>query len=148
LLSELALSESPDSVLPDPQMLALSTAQALEDALILWAETVVERTMQPAYLGMVRLLVAELPRFPALGPLFYSAVPQQGAAHLIALLRHAENKGIIRVHDYEAVIRLIAGGLLTYTLAGLFGSDAQPPTSEQIGALIRAVVRALSVSTA
>jgi TetR/AcrR family transcriptional regulator, mexJK operon transcriptional repressor len=144
ILSELVLTESPETVLPDPQTLGIQSVADLEEALIDWAQAVMVRATQPEYLGLVRLMVAEMPRFPALGSLFAGAIPQQGGAYLAGLLRYAESQGIIRVADTEAVIRLIVGGLLTYSLNGLFGGSGRAPTREQVAAIIHIVIRALS----
>jgi TetR/AcrR family transcriptional regulator, mexJK operon transcriptional repressor len=144
ILSELVLTESPETVLSDPQTLGIQSVADLETVLIDWSEMVMARATQPEYLGLVRLMVAEMPRFPTLGSLFAGAIPQQGGAYLIGLLRYAESQGIIYVADTEAVIRLIVGGLLTYSLSGLFGGSTDPPSREQIAAMIHIVIHALS----
>jgi TetR/AcrR family transcriptional regulator, mexJK operon transcriptional repressor len=144
ILSDLVLTENPETVLPDPQMLMIESVADLETVLIDWSEMVMARATQPEYLGLVRLMVAEMPRFPELGSLFAGAIPQQGGAYLMGLLRYAEKQGIIHVADTEAVIRLIVGGLLTYSLSGLFGGSSDPPSREQIAAMIHTVFHALS----
>jgi TetR/AcrR family transcriptional regulator, mexJK operon transcriptional repressor len=145
ILSELVLTENPETVLPDPQALSIQSAADLEEALIDWAQMVMARATQPEYLGLIRLMVAEMPRFPALGSLFAGAIPQQGGAYLMGLLRYGESQGVIHVANSEAVIRLIVGGLLTYSLSGLFGGGSAPPSREQVKAMVRILMRALAV---
>jgi hypothetical protein len=103
--------------------------------------------MQPTYLGLLRLLIAELPRFPTLGALFFQAVPQQGGGFLMALLKSAQAHGIITCDDREAAIRLFVGSLLTYVLGdGLLATAGIPPvpSPERVDALVRVFLRAIT----
>jgi len=116
----------------------------LEHALLVWAQATIENIMQPTYIGLMRLLIAELPRFPRLGSLFAQAVPQQGGAFLKALLVSTRSHGVLGGEDLEPVIRLLTGSLLTYALGGgLFAPDGipQPPPSEQVATLVRLVLQ-------
>jgi TetR/AcrR family transcriptional repressor of mexJK operon len=138
------LSESALLALRDRPMHNLST---LEQALTLWAQETVKNITHPMYIGLVRLLIAELPRFPHLGSLFAQAVPQQGGAFLKGILESARQHGVIVVDDLELVMRLLAGSLLTYALGnGLLASDGVPhaPPPEHIAALVRLVLQAIA----
>jgi TetR/AcrR family transcriptional regulator, mexJK operon transcriptional repressor len=147
VLEQLALhhlSENAMLALRDTPMDSLAT---LEHALTLWAQATLNNIMQPTYIGLARLLIAELPRFPRLGPLFAEAVPQQGGAFLKALLENARDHGVIVADDLELVIRLLAGPLLTYLFThGLFAPEGLPqaPPPEQVAALIRLVLQAIT----
>src|SRR5689334_17146837 len=55
ILSELVLSENPEGVLPEIRALELHDTVGIEDALTDWAMGVLERAMQPEYVGLVRL---------------------------------------------------------------------------------------------
>src|SRR5262249_1996565 len=112
-----------------------------------WAKTTLENIMQPTYLGLLRLLIAELPRFPTLSALFFQAVPQQGGSFLMALLESAQAHGIVRCDHREAAIRLFVGSLLTYVLGdGLLAADgiAHIPSPEQVEALVRVFLQAIT----
>ncbi|TMD96416.1 MAG: TetR/AcrR family transcriptional regulator [Chloroflexi bacterium] len=147
VLEQLALghlSESALLALRDTPMDSLAT---LEHALIVWAQATIENIMQPVYVGLVRLLIAELPRFPRLGSLFAQAVPQQGGAFLKAMLESARSHGVIVEDDLELVIRLLAGPLLTYVLGdGLFAPDGipQPPPPERVATLVQLVLQGIA----
>jgi TetR/AcrR family transcriptional regulator, mexJK operon transcriptional repressor len=147
VLEQLALhhlSESTLLALRDTPMDSLAT---LEHALVVWAQATIENIMQPAYVGLVRLLIAELPRFPRLGSLFVQAVPQQGGAFLKAILESARSHGLIVGDDLELVIRLLVGPLLTYVLGnGLFaaGGIPQAPPPERVAALVRLVLQSIA----
>jgi hypothetical protein len=95
----------------------------------------------------MRLLIAELPRFPRLGSLFAQAVPQQGGAFLKALQESACSHGVLGEEDLEPVIRLLAGYLLTYALGSrLFAPDGipQPHPPERVATLILLVLRGIA----
>jgi TetR/AcrR family transcriptional regulator, mexJK operon transcriptional repressor len=140
VLSQLALqhlSERPWLSLRNTPMDSLPT---LERALTRWAQEMIQQLMQPGYLGLLRLLIAELPRFPQLGALFTQAIPQQGGAYLKDLLMSAREQGIIEIDDLALSLRLLVGPLLTYVLgSGLMAPDNRPqaPSSEQVAALVR-----------
>src|SRR5690242_5168319 len=80
---------------------------------------VLERMSQPEYLALLRITMAEAPRFPQLGPLFVSTVPQRGLALVTTLLQEARARKIITDIDLEAVARTLLGGLLTYAITNL-----------------------------
>ena len=131
------LSENALLVFRDKPMDSLAT---LEQALTVWAQETIKNLLHPVYVGLLRLLIAELPRFPSLGALFAQAVPQQGGAFLKTLLENARQHGVIVVTDLEPAIRLLAGSLLTYVLGdGLLAPAPllQTPPPEQIDALVR-----------
>ena len=95
----------------------------------------------------MRLLIAELPRFPQLGSRFAQAVPQQGGAFLREILESARQHGVIVGDDLELVGRLLVGSLLTYVLGnGLLTADTvvHVPPPEHIAALVQLVLQALA----
>ena len=147
VLEQLALHQPSESnlvVLQDTPMESLAT---LEHILTVWAQTTLENIMQPTYLGLLRLLIAELPRFPRLGALFFQAVPQQGGSFLMQLLESAQAHGIIRCNHREAAIRLFVGSLLTYVLGdGLLAADGipHPPSPGQVKGLVHVFLQAIT----
>ena len=140
VLEQLALHHLSENALSLLQERPMDSLDTLEQALTMWAQETIKNILHPTYVGLVRLLIAELPRFPYLGVLFAQAVPQQGGAFLKALLESARQHGVIVVDNLEPAIRLLAGSLLTYVLGnGLLGTDTLPqaPLPEQIAALVR-----------
>src|SRR5215467_1943949 len=66
--------------LSDPRLLALrqqpmKSLSLLEEALTLWAQETIKSISHPTYIGLIRLLIAELPRFPQLSLRFAQAIP-------------------------------------------------------------------------
>jgi TetR/AcrR family transcriptional regulator, mexJK operon transcriptional repressor len=147
VLEQLVLHQPNDRDLLAFQDTAMNSPATLEHALTMWAQTTLENLMQPTYLGLLRLLIAELPRFPTLGALFFQAVPQQGGRSLMALLERAQAHGIVVCEDSEAAIRLFVGSLLTYVLGdGLLAADGVPhtPTPERVVALAHVFMQAIT----
>jgi TetR/AcrR family transcriptional regulator, mexJK operon transcriptional repressor len=111
----------------------------LEHALLTWARVVLEKIMQPDYVALVRVLIAEIPRFPTLGSLFFSVLPQEGASSVKALLERALARGIISSVDLDAAIRLFVGPLLMYIIGALVRPDSSlhPPAPERLATHVR-----------
>jgi TetR/AcrR family transcriptional regulator, mexJK operon transcriptional repressor len=92
------------------------------------AQGLLETMMHPEYLALLRLLVAELPRFPELGTMFRQTVPAQGFTYFLTLLRAGQRHGVVRAHiDPPTVARMFLGTLLTYTLLDGLMQPRQAP---------------------
>jgi hypothetical protein len=101
---------------------------------------------QPGYFPLVRMIIAESPRFPQLGSLFFSTVTQRGLGIMVKLLQEAREQQIIADLDFDAVTHMLLGGLVTYVLTSfvLGGEDAQPPALERADAIVEVIMRALT----
>src|SRR6266487_4702232 len=84
VLGNLTLSQprisSKLSALPAPHDLP-----SLRQALATVAREIFSIMIQPEYLALLRVIIAETPRFPQLGPLFRATVPERGLFILTAL---------------------------------------------------------------
>src|ERR1700730_17138285 len=120
----------------------------LGQALTTLAREILSMMSQPGYLALVRIIIAEAPRFPQLGPLFFSTVTQRGLTIIATLLREAREQQIIADVDFDAVTRAWLGGLLTYAITGLVfaGEKAQPPPLDRADAVVEVIMRALTPS--
>ncbi|HEV8194233.1 MAG TPA: TetR/AcrR family transcriptional regulator [Ktedonobacterales bacterium] len=151
VLERLALDHLSASALLTARETPMNSRATLEQALTRWAELSIAQILQPTYVGLVRLLVAELPRFPDLGARFFHAVPQQGSAFLKALMVSARSHGVIVVDDLDLAIQLLIGPLLAYLFSqGLLAAEAvrRPPTPEQIAALVRLALDGIAADRA
>jgi TetR/AcrR family transcriptional repressor of mexJK operon len=115
----------------------------LRQALTELARAILERMSQPEYLALLRIIMAEAQRFPQLGPLFISAVPQRGLALVTTLLQKARAREIIADLDLEAVTRMLVGGLLTYIFTNLVFANEEAPTFDRADAIVEVIMRAL-----
>jgi TetR/AcrR family transcriptional regulator, mexJK operon transcriptional repressor len=119
---------------------------SLRQALTQLSREILSMMSQPGYLALVRIIIAEAPRFPQLGPLFFSTVPQRGLTIIAALLRAAREQQIIAGVDFDAVTHVLLGGLLTYAIMNLMfvGEEAQPPPLDRADAIVEVIMRALT----
>lgn len=72
--------------------------------------------MQPDYLALIRVVIAETPRLPQLGSLFRSALPERVLGNVSAILEKAREGGVIGTVDTDAASRMLVGALLTYAI--------------------------------
>jgi len=119
---------------------------SLQEALTQFSREILSMMCQPGYLPLVRMVIAEAPRFPQPGTLFFSTVTQRGLAIMTELLRAAGEQQIIADIDFDVVTHLLLGGLLTYVLASLVleGEEAHPPSLDRADAVVEVIMRALT----
>ena len=125
---------------------AINDLQALREALSTIAREILSIMIQPEYLALLRMIIAETPRFPQLGTLFRATVPQRALNYFMALLQQAREQGIIAGVDFDAVSHALLGGLLTYALLDILlaGEDAHPPSMDRADAVVEVIMRALT----
>src|SRR6266699_5694598 len=116
VLEQLAVGHLSDHTLLALLDKPMQNLAILQEALTLWAQETIKNLMHPTYIGLMRLRIAELPRFPQLGSRFVQAVPQQGGAFLREILESARQHGVIVENELELVGRLLVGSLLNYVL--------------------------------
>jgi len=119
---------------------------SLRQALLQLSREILSMMCQPGYLPLVRMIIAESPRFPQLGTLFFSTVTQRGLAIMDSLLQTAREQQIIVDIDIDAVTHMLLGGLLSYAIIGLIftGEQTQPPPLDRADALIEVMMHALT----
>jgi TetR/AcrR family transcriptional repressor of mexJK operon len=100
------------------------------------ARQVLETMVQPEYQALFRLMLAELPRFPELGPLFRQTVPEPTNKALISLLRQGQDYGVVREHiDLPLIGRMFFSTLLSYGILDGLLSHAQTPQMPEAGVI-------------
>src|ERR1700676_1905868 len=77
----------------------------LGQALSTLSREILSMMSQPGYLPLVRMIIAEVPRFPQLGTMFFSTVTQRGLTIMTTLLQEARQQQIIADVDFDAVTR-------------------------------------------
>ena len=118
---------------------------SLQQALTMLAREILSMMSQPGYLPLVRMIIAEAPRFPQLGTLFFSNVTQRGLAIMTGLLQEAREQKIIADVDFDAVTHLLLGELLTYVIMNLVvGEEAHLPALDRADAVVEVIMRALA----
>lgn len=113
--------------------------EELRAVLVELARRVVATMMQPEYLAFLRTIIADTHRFPHLGELFRSTVPERGMREGRALMERAREQGVVGGVDPDVAARMFFGTLLTYALIdGLFRPEGQPrpPSPEKIEEIV------------
>ena len=118
---------------------------SLRQALTRLSQELLSMMSQPGYLPLVRMIIAEAPRFPQLGTLFFSTVTQRGLSRIMALLQDAREQELIADIDLEVVTHMMLGGLLTSVIMNLVFAEevAQPLVLNRADAVVEVIMRAL-----
>jgi len=122
--------------------------EAVQHALFMLAQELTSIMMQPEYLALLRVIIAETPRFPDVGTLFRATVPEQSLSYIVALLKQMRDQGVVADIDEEAAARMLLGSLLTYALLdGLLSTSSVPqkPSPERLAAIVELFLRAIAV---
>lgn len=95
----------------------------LRAALTRIARTFLEVAMTPRKLAIFRVVIAEVRRFPELGPIFYDSGPRVTLEGLVRYLNRARNSGLIQADDTELAayqfLGMLRGDLYLRRLLGL-----------------------------
>lgn len=119
----------------------------LREMLVGLASRVASIMMDPDYLALLRTIIADTHRFPQLGEIYRSTVPERGFAIFLTLMERMRERGIVDIPDAEAATRLFFGSLVTYALLdGLFkpGERPQPPAREKIEHIVDMYMKAIT----
>lgn len=141
------IQDDPENRLPVAvDGMALKTPDDVRRALNSLAQGLIEHLMQPRYLALIRVVIAETSRLPQLGSLFRSEVPELILGNVSMLLERARVNGAINAVDLDAASRMFVGPLLTYAiLDGLLigAGPPRPPAPEQITVLVNLFMSAI-----
>ena len=133
------IGEGSGNQLPAVEGMSLGTPEEVRRSLGSLAHRLIASLMQPDYLALMRVVIAETPRLPRLGSLFKSAVPEQVLGNVSEILRIARANGVVGEVDPDSASRMFAGALLTYAiLDGLLVGDGppRPPAPERVDSVV------------
>ena len=140
------IHENPQNRLQEDQG-SFETFEDVRRVLSVLAKKLSANLMQPEYLDLIRVVIAETPRLPQLGSLFRSALPERVLGNVSAILEKAREGGVIGGVDADAASRMLVGALLTYAIYdGLLIGDRppRPPEPERIEGLVDLFMKAIS----
>ncbi|MEH7379983.1 TetR/AcrR family transcriptional regulator [Bacillus sp. JJ1533] len=127
--------------------LSLSSQEEVENALNMIGQRLIDHLMKKEYIGLARVIITEISRFPHLGILFQEAVPKQVLSSIASLLEKAKQVGSISVEDTRVAARGFVGPLVTYVLIdGLLVGDGsiKKPNEEEIARQVCFYMKSLS----
>jgi TetR/AcrR family transcriptional regulator, mexJK operon transcriptional repressor len=147
VLSRLTLDHPDNSPLAVLDGAALETREDLRRVLSALVERVSAAMFQPEYLALVRITIAETPRFPELGRRYRERVPERTLAAVTELFQQARDRGVIAEIDARAAAYLLIGPLIAHLfLDGLLapGGEARAPNHAELEALVDRVMSAIT----
>lgn len=130
----------------DAPGVAIETIDDLRTALNTLAYEVIDRLMRPDYLGLMRVIFAEIPRLPQLGELWTDTVAVQVLDRLMPLLEHARARDLAEFPDLDLAARAFMGPLMTYVVLDglLVGGDPHPPAAGPVEQLVELYLRGIT----
>lgn len=147
VLRELTVENPRTQVLESVRNVDTCSAKELHAALLRMAQKLISTIMEPEYIALLRTIIADSHRFPQLGEIFRSTVPERGIREGSAMMRRAQENGIAAQGDPEVMMRMFMGPLLTYALTdGLFKPESLPqsPDPEKIEEIVELYMKAIS----
>ncbi|MBV9453118.1 MAG: TetR/AcrR family transcriptional regulator [Rubrobacter sp.] len=122
------------------------TPTKLRATLITVAERILDRILDPTYLDLVRVVLAESREFPELPNLLRASVIERGANALSHLLESAQIAAVVEISDVRIVQRQFVGPLLSYLLEGLWGDprETRQRASVEVPSLVELFMSAVS----
>jgi len=147
VLRRLTIENPQTQVLASVEEMEPGDIGELREALIGLATKVVSTMMDPDYLAILRTIIADTHRFPQLGEIYRSTVPERGFRVFLGLMKRVRDRGIVDIPDAEVATRLFFGSIVTYALLdGLFkpGERPQPPAPEKIEHIVDMYMKAIA----
>jgi TetR/AcrR family transcriptional repressor of mexJK operon len=147
VLRRLTIENPQTQVLASVEEMEPEDLAELRGALIGLATKVVSTMMDPDYLALLRTIIADTHRFPQLGEIYRSTVPERGFRVFLGLMERVRERGMADIPDVDAATRLFFGPIVTYALLdGLFkpGERPQPPAPEKIEHIVDMYMKAIA----
>lgn len=107
----------------------LDRPKALADALRDLGIKLLEQMTSPAVTALLRIVVAEAPRDPTLGRIFYSLGPERTRAQLAEFLAAARDRGEFRGSDPGLAASIFLGAVIGMTHTARLVLQDPPPMS-------------------
>ncbi len=128
------------------ELMDAAAAAAADDALNRFARHFIQMILSPEAQGIYRIVVAEAPRNPELGRIFFEQGPRVVTQRLVEILQAQVKAGHLVVDDTLAAAQEFLGMLHgKFHLPCVLGVAAQPPQDELAGAAERVVRTFLKV---
>jgi TetR/AcrR family transcriptional regulator, mexJK operon transcriptional repressor len=124
-------------------MLAELSDQPVEQTLTTLGRQFLDVLMMPGSLPLYRVVLAEAPRFPELGRIFYEAGPDRCAIALTDYLTDLDRRGVLQVSDPRWSAEQFLGGVLGQIhIRMLLGVASEPPSPAARERFVAAAVSA------
>ncbi|MPZ89595.1 MAG: TetR family transcriptional regulator [Nitriliruptorales bacterium] len=120
----------------------------LEDTLLTVANNILDHVLEPTYINLVRILVAEAREFPELAELFRTTAIQPMAAALTNLLGTPLNEDADHPGTVPAALRLFIAPLINYEVEAMLGdpTTVHKRARAELPAVVKLVATAIKAS--
>jgi TetR/AcrR family transcriptional repressor of mexJK operon len=119
----------------------------LREVFLTLARKMLSVMMSDDSLALIRTMIADSHRFPQLGGIVRSTVPERGLQEVGSILQRAQERGLVKPGDPAMMARLFIGPLLSYVvLNGLLAPNHAPqlPDAREIEQMVDLVIGAIS----
>ncbi len=147
VLRGLTIENPQTKVLDSVRAVDPRSPEQLRETLFMLAGKLMTTIMETDYLALLRTIIADSHRFPEVGEIFRSTVPSRGIREGSAMLRRAQENGVVVEGDPEVMMRMFMGPLLSYAMTGgLFKPEGPPqiPEPEKIEEIVNLYMKAIS----
>lgn len=129
-----------------PGKIELESREDLRRVLTAVAQGVVDRMMQPEYMAILRVIIAEMPRLPHLGELYRRTIPERGLKNVVRVLEHARERGLAEFEDADIASRALVGPVVTHGLLDglLVEGEPRKPDPERIEKMVELYMKAIA----
>jgi TetR/AcrR family transcriptional regulator, mexJK operon transcriptional repressor len=147
LLADVLYGSIGKLVLGPPEQDSLHSLADLREALLAFATRLTQTLLRPDSISLVRLVLGEAFRVPALRQAFRDALPGQVLSRTAALLQQAADAGLIALPNPPLASRMFVGPLMTYVaLDGFLSAEpSPPPTRAALEELVDAFLATVAV---
>jgi AcrR family transcriptional regulator len=121
-------------------------------SLTAWGRRFLDLILSPDGLALHRIIVAEVPRFPALGEVFWRAGPERERSQIESFLRSAVAAGSLEVRDprraAEQFLSLVRGDIHLHRLLRLDAAAGERAIRDAVAAAVETMIRAFAAGDA
>ncbi|WP_052745734.1 TetR/AcrR family transcriptional regulator [Allosalinactinospora lopnorensis] len=128
---------------------ATRSGEELEDTLLAVASRILDRVLDPVYLDLIRVLIAEGRQYPELVDLFRTAAVGPMAAALSEVLGVRPPEHSSGAEAVPPALRLFIAPILAYEVEGMLGnpSEVRARARAELPGLVRLLAAAISADT-
>jgi len=132
-----------DGPLPDPQ-----TPAELRNLLVHFASRLTRTLLHPDSVALIRLVLGEAFRIPELRGTVRQALPMRALHGIEAIVRRADELGLIEASDTDLAARMLLGPIMTYVaLDGFLTTEpVVPPSAEKLEHMVDSFLVMVAVS--